>query len=253
MSTALVRISKAAARLAAAYDETSRIALAPDAAPQTPPEAMQVQAEVMRLLDVEVGGWKVSVRPDGLEAAAPMFRHWVVPEGRSFPILRNGPIGIEVEIGLRLAKDLPPRPGKPYTRPEILAACDRAFAGIEVVTPRLANQNDIPFTHFLADNVGNGGYVIGGGIGKLADIDLSALRCVIEIDGRVVHDKIGGNPWTDPLVPVVACANAQMDHVGGFKAGQIVTTGSLCGVIWRPAGERIAARIEGLGTVAMET
>lgn len=247
------RVRRAAARLADAYAAKTRIALVAADAPTTPEEAMHVQAEVMDLLGVEVGGWKVSIRPDGLAAAAPMFRHWIVPEGRGFEIQDNGPVGIEVEIGLRLNRDLPPRPGTPYSRSEVIAACDRAFAGIEVVTPRVANPSDIPFLHYLADNIGNGGYVIGGGLDRFSDIDLASLRCVIEFNGKVEHDKIGGNPWGDPLVPVVACVNAQIDRVGGFKAGHTVTTGSLCGLIWRPRGERVTARIEGLGTVAMNT
>ncbi len=253
MSDAADRVRRAAARLAAAYREKCRIAFQPGEAPLTPDEAMLVQAEVMRLLHAEAGGWKVSIRPDGLAAAAPMFRHWIVPEGQSFDIQDNGPIGIEVEIGLRLACDLPPRPAKPYSRDEVVAAVDRVFAGIEVVTPRVANQTAIPFPQFLADNVGNGGYVVGNGRESFSDLDLGRLRCVIEIDGKVVHDKVGGNPWGDPMVPVVACANAQADRIGGFKAGHVVTTGSLCGLIWRGRGEHVAARIEGLGSVAMRT
>ena len=67
----------------------------------------------------------------------------------------------------------------------------------------------------------------------------------------MIHDKVGGNPWTDPLVPLIACANAQMDHVGGFRAGQIVTTGSLCGIFWQRPGERVEAEIDGLGPVRL--
>jgi len=253
MPDASTRIQRAAARLAAAYSEKSRITLAPDLAPETPSEAMAVQAEVARLLGAEVGGWKVAIRPDGLAAAAPMFRHLIVPEGQSSAILDNGPIGIEIEICIRLARDLPPRPGKPYTREDIVAACDRVFAGIEIVTPRLDKPFDIPFTTFLADNVGNGGYVMGGGVDDVSRVDLTNLRCVFDFNGEVAYDKVGGHPAKDPLVFVLACANAQIDKLGGFKAGQLITTGSLGGIFWRGKGEQVNARIEGLGTVSMRT
>lgn len=35
----------------------------------------------------------------------------------------------------------------------------------------------------------------------------------------------------DPLKPLLALAKARKLHLGGLKAGQIVTTGALCGLI----------------------
>jgi 2-keto-4-pentenoate hydratase len=247
MATSNDRIERAAHRLAEAYRASVPIAFGEAEAPTSPEEAMAVQTAVTRLLGATVGGWKVSIRPDGLAAAAPMYRHWTVPIGQRIQLLANGRVGIEPEIAVRLARDLPARPGRPYSRAEIAAAIDRVYAGIEIVMPRVADFLDVPFPHYLADNVGNAGYVYGSGTSDFAGLDLGQLRAVLKVDGKVEVDKVGGNPWGDPLAPLVACASAQMDGLGGFKAGQIVTTGSLAGLLWYDRGQLINLEIEGLG------
>lgn len=245
------RVARAAERLAAAYRVKDQVRFTSAEAPSGPAEAMAVQGGVMWRLGATVGGSKVSIRPDGLAAYAPMFRHWLVADGDRVPLLAHDQVGIEPEIGLELRRDLPPRPGKPYTRDEVLGAIGRVFAGIEVVMPRVADFADIPFASYLADNIGNAGYVHGRGTTSFAGLDLSKLRFELKSDGAILREGIGGNPWVDPLVPLVACASAQIDAFGGFTAGQIVTTGSLCGVLWRKRGERISLEIEGIGSVAL--
>jgi 2-keto-4-pentenoate hydratase len=62
-----------------------------------------------------------------------------------------------------------------------------------------------------------------------------------------VHDAIGGHPTTDPLKPLLDYANAQSDRLGGFRAGQIITTGSLCGLVSVEEPSEVTAMIDSIG------
>lgn len=155
--------------------------------------------------------------------------------------------GIEVEIAFRLKTDLPPRPEAPYARHEILEAVGGVLVGVEVIRSRLDDPSDVPFPLFLADNLGNGSYVAGAETGLIEGLERA--RCTIGMDGAVIHDAPGGHPNGDPLTPLLAYASSQSDRLGGLRAGQIVTTGSLCGLIrWQSPGV-LTARIEGIGMV----
>jgi 2-keto-4-pentenoate hydratase len=78
------------------------------------------------------------------------------------------------------------------------------------------------------------------------------LRMRLWIDGALVGDHPGVHPDGDPLTGVAAWASAQADRLGGLKAGQVLTTGSLN----RPApvsgAARIEAELEGLGRVGLQ-
>lgn len=206
---------------------------------------MAVQAEVARRLEAEVAGWKVAIRPDGLPVAAPLLRALLVSGGADGPPQRGS--GIEVEIAFRLKTDLPPRPEAPYARHEILEAIDGVLVGVEIIRSRLDNPSGAPFPLFLADNLGNGSYVAGAETGLIEGLERA--RCTIGMDGAVIHDAPGGHPNGDPLTPLLAYASRQSDRMGGLRAGQIVTTGSLCGLIQVRGPGVLTARIEGIGMV----
>ena len=209
--------------------------------------AMAVQAEVAGALKAKVAGWKVAIRPDGVAVAAPLFDH-LVSTAHTWPVAVAGLMGIEVEIGLRLARDLPPRPGVLYTRADIVAASDQIFIGIEIVSTRLTDHGNAPFPLVLADNLANGAYVIGDVLATWDGLDLGNLMTRLRFDGVEVHAKRGGHGNGDPLTPVIAYANRPLDHLGGFRAGQIVTTGTLCGLVPVKPDALVEASIEDIGT-----
>jgi 2-keto-4-pentenoate hydratase len=211
--------------------------------------AMQIQADTAAALGTGVGGWKVAT-PDG-PAYAPMFASAVkTGTDTTWPTHEDGYLA-EVEIGVRLARDLPPRPGRPYTQAELEDAISDAFIGIELIGSRLKNSpGEAPFPAWLADNMGNGAYAIGPSVPFSAvKARFDALRCVVKVDGETVHDK-AGHPLGHPLNPVLACINAQTDRLGGFRAGQIVTTGSLNKPAPIATGV-VEAEIEGLGRMVL--
>jgi 2-keto-4-pentenoate hydratase len=54
------------------------------------------------------------------------------------------------------------------------------------------------------------------------------------------------------LQPILAQARAPHDGFGGLKAGMIVTTGTLCGVVPVPGPSMITARLAGTHEVRLQ-
>jgi 2-keto-4-pentenoate hydratase len=207
-------------------------------------------AHVAETLSADVGGWKVGIRPDGTPMAAPIYAHLAKSSGATWLLPSSGQLIVEVEIALRLADDLPMRT-RPYTRDEVAGAVSEVLIGIELIHSRILGNDDPPFFLVLADNLGNAGYVIGDALRNFRSLDLARLRCTMTVDGVSVHDRVGGHPQNDPYAPLIACLGQGMVGLGGFRTGQIVTTGSLITPL-RPAKRMaIHAELEGIGTVAV--
>lgn len=217
-------------------------------APQSLVEAFQIQGEVARALRADVAGWKCGFQ-DGTNIAfgAPIFAVNQRFSGGQWQLLPKAGVKVEVEIAIRLGKDLPPRPHQPYSREEILAACSGIFTGIELVASRFADVANVPFLARVADNFNQAGYVVSDGIADFSALDLTQLRSRLWINGALVHDAVGGHQMIDPLIPVMAFATQQGDQLNGLKAGQFITTGTLNLPPLVSGRNEVIAEIAGLG------
>ncbi len=244
--------SKLARGLIEARRQGKLASYAPETAPAGVAEAMLVQKEVMAAIGETVAGWKVGYTPDGIPVGAPIYNGVTCRSGATLHPGPSGKSGIEVEIALLLGKDLPPRPERPYGRDEILEASEALLAGIEIVESRFPAPPKPPFIVLLADNISNGAYARGKEVKDFRGLDLSRLRCRLAVDGRNIHDGVGGHAKGDPLAPVIDYANNPCDLMGGLKAGQFVTTGTLNGCPFIEGACKVMAEIEGLGRVELE-
>ena len=242
-------------RVLASAHRKGRAALSTELDPLavTMDEAYLAQAGVLRALNDRVAGWKVGFGPAGLPAAAPLLASVMAASGATVPLPPDRPAILEIEIAFRLARDLPPRPAQPYTRSEIEVSIDVAIAGAELIAARGGMPAaGTPYPRFVADLQGNAGYVCGGETRGFRALDLTACRVSLWIDGELVHDAPGGHPQGDPYAPLVAWANAQSDRLGGLRAGQIITTGSVTPPRPVDRAARVRATIEGVGDVALD-
>lgn len=237
-----------AAALVHAHATGIRAACAGLPVPADASRAMAVQALVQGRLGVAVGGWKVALGPETLPIAAPLLDlHPASSEIDLFP----GCV-IEVELAVRLGRDLPPRKAGSYERANVLAAIESVVLGIEVIGGRFDDAANVPFLSFLADHLGNRGYVVGEEL-PVSTLDmLAGTTCAVSLNGDSIHCAPAIHPAGDPLLPLMAYANRQSDGVGGLKAGQIVTTGSLCGVLPIRAAGRLEARLDEIATVSVD-
>jgi 2-keto-4-pentenoate hydratase len=210
--------------------------------------AMRIQRDVTRALGATVAGWKVGFSPDGVAVAGPLYAS-VVRAGPASVSLHERGFIVEIELAFRLARDLP---GKSYTRDEILAAIDDALIGIELIAGRRGEPPAVPYPAFLADNLGNAGYVTGASTRGFRALDLKALPMRFTVDGAVVQEGRGGHPQGDPVEPLRAYASRPNDQLGGLRKGQLITTGSLTKLFRIESTAQIEASLEGVGSVVLD-
>jgi len=215
--------------------------------PEHADQAMEVQALVQRRLDRTVRGWKVALGPEKQPIAAPLQdMHTAYSEITLFPNCT-----IEVELAVRLGRDLPTRETGSYDRSDILDAIESLVLGIEVIGGRFEDPENVLFLSFLADNLGNRAYIIGDSLPLNTLEQVGDLNCQVSLNEQSIYQAAASHPAGDPLLPLLAYANAQSDHLGGLKAGQVVTTGSLCGVLPVRAAGLLEARISQVGQVSV--
>jgi 2-keto-4-pentenoate hydratase len=248
----MTQFSELAGRLAQARRERRFLQFGSGTGFGSAAAAYQIQAQVAGLLGQGVAGWKVGIGPDDIAMAAPILDGDVIASGGTFDLSGDlKSVKVEAELALRLGRDLPPPSGALYKRQSILDAVAEIFCGIELVHTRFVNDAEVDFATRLADNFAHGAYVAGSSSQQFAGLDLSRLRCTVTRDGAIVSDRNGGHPLGDPLVPVIAWANAQCDQLGGLRAGQFITTGTLIDPFAVNAPTGLAAKVAGAGDASL--
>ncbi|MGK6311444.1 hypothetical protein [Neorhizobium sp. DT-125] len=194
------------------------------------PDAYGVQAEVFHALDQPFKGSKLTLKGDVCHSA-PLF--WVAEGDRH--AFRPG-VSLEVELAFVLGKDIATGSG-PVTRLDVVDAIASVHIGVEFLRSRYAGGSRRDPALAAADMMSNAGYILGPLLHRqLLDEGASIGPLSIAIDGQAVFDKPATHVDGDPLKTVTVLANqAPLSSFSMLKAGQVLTTGSLCGLI--PIGE----------------
>lgn len=238
------------AALVATRRDKSLIEMAAQPVPSSFLDGLAIQADIAKTLGHAQAGWKVAIAEDGTPVAGLMPGPWLAP-GDVYDGAIGAELRVEIEIALRLARDVPMRPNQPYSRAELLGHCDKAYLGIEIVESRLANWQGVPFALWLADALGHGGYYLGQELDMKVLDDLTGLGCFISLNGVTIYDQPAVHGNGDPMTPFLAWANRKNELMGGLRAGQIVTTGSLCGGVLSPGKGEIVTKLSPLGSVSL--
>lgn len=237
-----MNISAFAARLVEAHHAHRLLDAGPE--PQSLADAYEAQRLIGERLGENVAGWKLAAHPVLGLIAAPIFAGFCIAENGQWP-LKRGP-GIEIEIALWLGRDLPP--GR-YSPQAVADAVTGYSAGVEFVAHRLAEPERNLFA-FLGGLMANAGYVAADRRQPWTGRTLAGRACRLRIDNAVIYDAPVIPQPLAPLELVAAWLEKAGDALGGFKAGQFVTTGSLCGVIPANAKGKALAEIDGFGSVS---
>jgi 2-keto-4-pentenoate hydratase len=199
-----------------------------------------------------VTGWKVGAKgPEAEPHCAPLPTAGLHASG----VVLKGPAWrwrcVEVEVALRLGRDLDPH-GR-LLPPEALAeAFDAVLPVIEVVESRLAEGKTAdPLAH-LADLQCHGALVLGSPCTlHPSKLDLRTVEASLSFDATYAAQTHGGNPaqdvWRLLAWLAVHCANRGQP----LRAGQIVTTGSCTGLLTAPMKAKVRGEIAGVGAVEL--
>jgi 2-oxo-3-hexenedioate decarboxylase/2-keto-4-pentenoate hydratase len=155
-------------------------------------------------------------------------------------------VGVECEIAVQLADDLPAE-GAPYGRAEAGAAVGAVMAAIEVVDDRYRDYRTFDLASLIADDFFNAAAVVGPPVTDWRGLDLAALEGRMTLDGREAGRGRGADILGHPLEALAWLANALAARVRGLAAGSLVLLGSVVETQWPAAGQTVEIEIEGLG------
>jgi len=241
----------AALLLAARRDPTQRLAdLPPDLRPADRAAAYAIQHEVAKSF-AAIGGWKVSpFLPDGPPFCGALPAAGIMAGPATLASAAFTLRGVEAEVSVRMARDLPPR-GTPYTRDEVADAIAGFHPAIEVLQSRFVEPGAITAMTGLADTQAHGAFIYGARVANWRAVDLAAESLVQRVDGEVNATRTG-QPGGDLLGEVVWLANEGSVWAGGLKAGQFVTCGSWSGANRVGPAAKIRVKFSTVGEVALD-
>ncbi|MCS5606085.1 MAG: fumarylacetoacetate hydrolase family protein [Alphaproteobacteria bacterium] len=159
-------------------------------------------------------------------------------------------IGVESEIAVRIAHDLPISDG-PYDRNNIQVAVVACMAAIEIVDDRAIDYGLVDAPLLVADNSFNAGCVLGECVSDWQNLDLAALWGRMLINGDIVGEGVGGDALGHPFVPLAWLANNLNERGTMLRAGDIVLTGSIVTTKWLQPGDHIVTEVDGLGRASL--
>jgi len=205
-----------------------------------------------------VAGWKVALTSKVMQelvgVAQPcegaIFANRIHHGAVSLPHGAFVNIGVESEIAVRLAHDLPVADG-PYDQNNIRGAVAACMAAIEIVDDRAIDYKLVDAELLIADNSFNAGCILGPEVSDWQALELAALAGRMLINGEVVGTGVGGDALGHPLVPLAWLANNLNLRGSMLRAGDVVMTGSIVATKWLQPGDHMVTEIDGLGQVSL--
>ena len=225
--------------------------------PPDPATAYRVAGLVAEELGWPVLGWKIAAFKEEMQQAlrtdSPIY-------GRTYFVTET-PITVvhaklaspipEVEFQARLGADLPPR-AKPYSVEEVTEAVASLHPGLELAECRFIHDAAFPpLPAILADGAGSGTIVYGPAIADWKSRDIAGQEATLSSDGRLRRKGTAGAALDHPMAPLTWLAN-ELSRTGvGLKAGQMVSTGTLTGMLAPKPGETYVADFGSFGSVSV--
>lgn len=219
--------------------------------------AYGVAGMVAQALGWPVGGWKIAAikaeMQRALRTTSPIYGRVYARFIHESPVVLEHrallhPIA-EVEFAARLGADLPPR-SEPYVQEEVAGAVASLHPGMEIAECRFVNDAAFPpLPAILADGSGSGTIVMGPPIADWRRRDIASQQVVLRINGVERRHGTAQLALDHPLVPLTWLAN-ELSRTGvGLKAGTVISTGTVTGMIAARAGEEHVADYGPLGEV----
>lgn len=173
--------------------------------------------------------------------------YYSVPEGGECKVSELIHPKVEPEIAFVTSK---PLKGPGCHIGAVLAAIHFVMPGIEVIDSR---YRDFKFDlkSVVADNTSAVRFVVGGRPLPVAEVDLRTVGIVLEKNGQPVLFGAGAAVLGHPAAAIAMLANhlgARGEHI---PAGSLILSGGITEAVAVQAGDAIALRVQGMGSVGM--
>lgn len=238
-------------------EQRSQSGLAPHLVPPDKATAYRIAGMVAEELGWPVLGWKIAAMKEEMQQAlrtdSPIYGRVYflkeTPHSAAHATLAS-PIP-EVEYQARLGRDLPPR-DKSYTVEEVTDAVASLHPGLELAECRFIHDASFPpLPAILADGAGSGTIVYGPAITDWRNRDVPGQEATLWSNGRLRRKGTAAAALDHPMVPLTWLAN-ELSRTGvGMKEGQMVSTGTLTGMLAPKPGETFLADFGPFGSVTV--
>lgn len=156
---------------------------------------------------------------------------------------------MEVEIGFRMADDVPPVAGG-HDRQSVARYVGELYPSLELVEHHFAAIDRVTPESLAADNAIHGAWIHGEPVADWRGVDLAAQPTRLVVNGTERLTGCGGNVLGHPLEVVAWLANELPRHGLGLSRGDFVTTGVTTDTLYAAApGDCLSAEFPGLGRV----
>jgi 2-keto-4-pentenoate hydratase len=225
-------------------------------------EAYAVQdALARRLVDDglrrPVAGYKLAVNSKMLmerfgvsePASGRLFADQVCQSPTELPANTFRQFAYEPEIAAIMANGLPASDA-PYNQEQVAAAIERFVPAFEVLDLRGSDIATIGLAEAVAQNITNAGIVVGGPGLAPSELDITAVRTEVTIDGKPELDVTGAAPQ-HPVQAVTWLANHLAARGLSLEAGQLVLCGTHAPIRPVAGAARIELGMSGLGAASL--
>ena len=226
--------------------------------PPTKADAYKVANLVEQELGWEVKGWKIAATNTEMRQAlrtdTPIYGRVYSQFIKQSPFTTNfddlsSPIP-EAEYQAFLGKDLPARVEE-YKISEVADAVASLHPGLELAECRFKyDKNFPPLEAILSDGAGSGILVYGPPIKNWKDIDIANNQVSLISNGNLRRKGTALTALEHPLIPLTWLAKELSKTGIGMKRGQIISTGTLTGMLIPKKGETYIADFGPLGQVS---
>ena len=234
--------------------------LDPSLVPPDADTAYRVARMVEEELGWDVAGWKIaafkSEMQTALRADAPIYGRVFAPNVRPSPVQVThaalcSPIP-EVEYMARLGADLPPR-AAPYAVEEVTEAVASLHPGIELAECRFIHDEAFPpLPAILADGAGASIICDGEAIADWRERDIAGQEVVLTCNGSPRRTGTAAASLDHPIMPLTWLAN-ELSRTGiGLRSGQMISTGTLSGMLRPKPGETYVADFGPFGSATAQ-
>ena len=263
-------VKAAAAELAAARRSNQRLpGLTPANRPASHDEGYAIQRAFIAAWPDKVAGWKSGATAPAVQQRFSLTEPFLgaifaatvlqsparlkaVDYEHRGPLLGQGKpaVALEVEFAYRVARDLAPKAGG-YSEGEALEAMDAMIPAFEIISPRF---HAIPFDYpgsALADCGVNGGIVLGAPVTNWRSIDYAGHTTRHLTNGKVITEGTGALVLGHPFKSLHWLVNGVGRQGFTLSKGQVLTTGSMSGIVYVEAGAEAVADFGTLGRVVV--
>jgi 2-keto-4-pentenoate hydratase len=197
-----------------------------------------------------VGAWKVAPVDRGGGRICVPIPAALVHESPATVVARAFAPELEVEIGIRIGRDLSDS-STPYTPGAVADAIASLHLAVEIAGSRFVDRKAVGQMTAVSDLGSNAGIVVGPPVAAWRGIEVGAVAMRLVVGGTEIGTTPGGWSTHEMLAALADLATHAAGRSGGLKAGQVVITGARIGPVPFALDEPIEATGSGFEPVRL--